>query len=351
MTTEAGSGTLAGNAHQESFERLCAATARSISECINRQFCRRILREAFPDQPQLALFDLSAQKQEDLTEQAQLIATLSSAGFRPSPETVSEMMGFEVEAVEPTQPTTPFSPGLQPITNRETDTPSTPDASAPLTQAELDALQSLSKGFAADQLEADADTIYTALADAIAPSEEETDEDVIENFTHPNGKECKAVTRRCTYKMKGGRASKGNPRAKTTKSNTPLKAAPGAKPQAKVDAIDHALKSTQKGGKVEGVAKIGKKSLDIEAGHPDFYGTRHAARHFNPEETNPREVAKTLIYGEKKEISPGSGKFAAKRKNSLSILADKKEKLRLITSYKPEAQKKGSSQEPEPTDG
>ena len=194
MTTEAGSGTLAGNAHQESFERLCAATARSISECINRQFCRRILREAFPDQPQLALFDLSAQKQEDLTEQAQLIATLSSAGFRPSPETVSEMMGFEVEAVEPTQPATPFSPGLQPITNRETDS-TTPDASAPLTEQELAALQSLSKGFAADQLEADANTIYSALADAISPSEDP--DPTAENAKHPNGRECEARPGHC----------------------------------------------------------------------------------------------------------------------------------------------------------
>ena len=184
MTTEAGSGTLAGNAHQESFERLCAATARSISECINRQFCRRILREAFPDQPQLALFELAAQQEDDLTEQAQLIATLSSAGFRPSAETVSEMMGFEVEAVEPTPATpSPFTPGLQPITNSASD--SEPNSQIvnrtsyienssvepPLTEHELAALQSLSKGFAADQLEADADTIYTALADAVANSD------------------------------------------------------------------------------------------------------------------------------------------------------------------------------------
>ena len=196
MATEAGSGTLAGNAHQESFERLCAATARSISECINRQFCRRILREAFPDQPQLAVFELAAQQEDDLTEQAQLIATLSSAGFRPSAETVSEMMGFEVEAVEPTPATpSPFSPGISPITNRETDTPSTPDASAPLTQAELDALQSLSKGFAAEQLAQDADTIYTALADAIAP--EDTAIENEKGHYHPDGRECPAQPGNC----------------------------------------------------------------------------------------------------------------------------------------------------------
>ena len=313
MTTEAGSGTLAGNAHQESFERLCAATARSISECINRQFCRRILREAFPDQPQLALFDLSAQKQEDLSARAQLIATLSSAGFRPSAETVSEMMGFEVEAVEPTPATpSPFTPALRPITNRETDTP-TPDASAPLTEQELAALQSLSKGFAPDQLEADANTIYTALADAIALSEDETDEEeeTVENAkVHSDGTICRAFKGPCT--KKGSRASKGNPRAKRTKSNTPLKAAPGAKPQAKVDAIDHALRTTlKKGGKVEDVAKIGGKSVTIEHGKPGIkkldykrgFGSSHQyAKHGDEtkEKTTQRKAAITLVHGKRR---------------------------------------------------
>ena len=128
VTTEANSGTLAGNAHQESFERLCAASARSISRSINLQFCRRILREAFPDQPQLALFQLAPEKEDDRASQAQIIATLSSAGFRPSAETVSEMMGFEVQAVSP--PPSASSP-LLPTSWRPTPNPSTPPSPMP----------------------------------------------------------------------------------------------------------------------------------------------------------------------------------------------------------------------------
>ena len=162
MATEAGSGTLAGNAHQESFERLCAASARSISECINRQFCRRILRDAFPDSPQLAAFSLAPEKEDDRAAQAQIIATLSSAGFRPSAETVSELIGFEVQPVAPSP-----APAFPPVSNSSASDsePNFPirnsqfvtrnsEAEPPLTEQELAALQSLSKGFAADQLEA-----------------------------------------------------------------------------------------------------------------------------------------------------------------------------------------------------
>ena len=173
-------------------------------------------------------------------------------------------------------------------------------ASAPLTPAELDALQSLSKGFAADQLAQDADTIYTSLADAIAPEEAQEEEPVANScnqYGHEEG--CTGATQRA---QKGGRATKGNPRAKTTRSNTPLKAAPAAKPQAKVDAIDHALKSTQKGGKnVMGAATIDKKPLDILGGHPSTEGSSHAARHFGPGETDRRSLAKSIVHGDKKQ--------------------------------------------------
>ena len=102
--------------------------------------------------------------------------------------------------------------------------------------------------------------------------------------------------------MKGSRATKGNPRAKTTQSNTPLKSAPAANPQTKVNAIDHALKSTQKGGKnVMGAATIDKKPLDILGGHPSTEGSSHAARHFGPGETDRRSLAKSIVLGDKKQ--------------------------------------------------
>ncbi|MCH5285763.1 MAG: DUF935 family protein, partial [Akkermansiaceae bacterium] len=84
ITTEAGSGTLAGNAHADSFARLCAATARDISEAVNYQFCRRKLAEKFPGQPILVAFELAPEKEDDRAAQAQMLATLAGAGFKPS---------------------------------------------------------------------------------------------------------------------------------------------------------------------------------------------------------------------------------------------------------------------------
>ncbi|MCH5285258.1 MAG: DUF935 family protein [Akkermansiaceae bacterium] len=100
ITAQSGSGTLAGNAHADSFERLCAATAQDISTVVDFQFCRPALQSIFPGQPILAHFELAPEKEEDLAAQAQIIATLAGAGFKPSAEVVSEMMGFEVAAVE-----------------------------------------------------------------------------------------------------------------------------------------------------------------------------------------------------------------------------------------------------------
>ena len=378
MATESGSGTLAGNAHQESFERLCSSSARSISECINRQFCRRILRSAFPGSPVLASFSLAPEKEDDRAAQAQIIATLSSAGFRPSAETVSELIGFEVQPVAPSP-----APAFPPVSNSAASD-SEPNSQIvnrksyivnssvepPLTEPELAALQSLSKGFAADQLEADADTIYTALADAISsPAEQdEQDDDPAPNSasdseTNSSIRNSKLVTRNseaepltepeepvenscnqygheegCTGATqrahKGSRASKGNPRAKTTQSNTPLKATPAAKPQAKVNAIDHALKSTQKGGKnVMGAATIDKKPLDILGGHPSTEGSSHAARHFVPGETDRRSLAKSIVLGDKKQDRTETSSV---RKDYKAILATqdkgKQARTKLITT-------------------
>ena len=200
VETQAGSGTLAGNAHAESFNELCAGSAASIAQVVNMQWCRPRLASRFPGAPVLARFDFSPEKEDDLAAQAQLIATLSSAGFRPSPETVSEMMGFEVEAVESTQPANPFTPGFQPITNSSAS-PSEPNSQIvhrtsyienssvepPLTEHELAALQSLSKGFAPAQLEQDADTIYSALAEAVTNSDsDQTGDDEEENEFQPD---------------------------------------------------------------------------------------------------------------------------------------------------------------------
>ena len=358
----AGTNTETGSAHQDAFDDLAAAEAEEIASVLQERLFAPALEQWHPGQPHLVEFTMRRPDSDNATGTIANVASLAGAGYRTDAAQVADLTGLAVQdtgapSPEPREdypalrslhtryaPTMLYPPARETFEraiNSRLNTPPDEGGSEeqPLTQEELAALQSLGKGFAEGELAEAAGSIYDALEEAVA-------ENSCNQYGHEDG--CSGATQKA---QKGGRATKGNPRAKTTRSNTPLKAAPGAKPQAKVDAIEHALRATQKGGKVEGVAKIGKKSLDIEAGHPDYHGTRHAARHFNPEETDPREVAKTLIYGEKKQIPAGTGKIATKRKGSLAILADKKENLRLITSYKPEAQKKSPGREPEPTDG
>ena len=316
--------------------------------------------DAHPDSPQLAAFSLSPEKEDDRAAQAQIIATLSSAGFRPSAETVSELIGFEVQAVAPSQPATPFSPGLPPITNSASDSEPNSDMvhrpssmvhasnsePSPLTEPELAALQSLSKGLAPDRLESSASSIFSSLSSAISPppaSDSEQEEPVENSECKSKYGEsgCRIHGRGLRAAHKGSRASRGNPRAKTTQSNTPLKSAPAANPQTKVNAIDHALKSTQKGGKVEGVAKIGKKPLEIKSGKPGkgkeyeggFGSTHQYLKHgdASSQQVSTRDAAKSLVLGEKEKDEHG---VHSVRKKTISSFKDNGQNVSFTTSYK-----------------
>ncbi len=98
VSTEAGSGTLAGNAHADSFESLVAGTAAAISAVINKQFVRRLLAAAFPDEPALAYFSLAPEPADERLEMAQLLTTLKTAGWQTTAEKASELMQMELEA-------------------------------------------------------------------------------------------------------------------------------------------------------------------------------------------------------------------------------------------------------------
>lgn len=99
ITTESGSGTLAGSAHTDSFENLVAGSAASISATINRQFTRRLLAAAFPDDPPLAYFSLAPEPADERMQLAQLLATLKTAGWQTTQEKASELMQMDVEPV------------------------------------------------------------------------------------------------------------------------------------------------------------------------------------------------------------------------------------------------------------
>jgi phage gp29-like protein len=101
MLSAPGSGTLAGNAHTDTFDQIASAEARRISEIINRQLVEPWLEAAFPGQPPLAYFDLAANEEADVSEIVEHAVKLSQAGFLLDPEELSEKTGYKL-TVKPT---------------------------------------------------------------------------------------------------------------------------------------------------------------------------------------------------------------------------------------------------------
>lgn len=131
------------------------------------------------------------------------------------------------------------------------------------------------------------------------------------------------------------------------KSNTPLKVEDKAGTGKKVDAVEKSIRKTaRKGGKVSGVAKIGKNSLTIEHGTPGRgkegvggYGSSHAAnKHFKLGDTDARKSARAIVHGKK---SKDRDDIMAKYKQTRSILIKKgKRTLSLKTAYNGRKKKK-----------
>ena len=63
MLAESGSGTLAGNAHQNAFNQIAQSDAAAISEAFQRDFDTPLLAEAFPGWPVAAYFEISVPKE------------------------------------------------------------------------------------------------------------------------------------------------------------------------------------------------------------------------------------------------------------------------------------------------
>lgn len=186
VQAESGSGTLAGNAHADSFDRLCAASARSISRAVDTQFCRPILKAAFPDQPILVHFVFGDEEQEDHEANAQLLAVAKQAGWQPDAETASQLLGWDAQPAP--EPAPAAAPSPMPLVQNRTagaqDSQIVPSTSyivnqeaAPLSPEELAAINSLANGgLNQQQIAQDAASAASALVDAVANSDPEDDE-------------------------------------------------------------------------------------------------------------------------------------------------------------------------------
>lgn len=351
VLAESGSGTLAGSAHMEAFRQIAANDAISIAECINRQYVRRHLTAQFPGQPVVVYFHLAAPVVNDRAATVNMLCQLAAQRWRAGDEAVSEELGMEVH----TEPAPAAMPG---IINSAADTTTTapvlnagsplqqpePGDDAPLSEDELAAFAAL-KHPNRERMEQHRTEVEQALR-AAADLDDPSDKDVVANgCTKPDcPKHPKDPTGAMRRRNKGGRGSGGNPKNPTTKSNTPLKASPGAKAQAQVDAADHALKATEKKGKVSASAYADGTPVNVDAGHPDFYGTRHTAKHFTPGDTDRRSTARAIGVGETEKVDGGISRV---HKGKQAILKPDQERdgMKLISGYK-----KSPSRELRPTD-
>lgn len=95
--TEAGSGTLAGGAHQRAFDDITEAEAALISEVFQRQFDKPLLAKLFPGQPQLAYFELAATRSLDPADVINQALILAKAGYEIDPAELSEKTGYRLK--------------------------------------------------------------------------------------------------------------------------------------------------------------------------------------------------------------------------------------------------------------
>jgi phage gp29-like protein len=117
MLTAAGSGTLAGGAHSDTFEQIARADAAVISEIFQRKLDRRILAARFPDRPRLAYWDLAAEESQDIGEIINHYKALAEAGLQIDPEEVAERTGYKITGLRaPAEPAGPAPEGAPPLT-------------------------------------------------------------------------------------------------------------------------------------------------------------------------------------------------------------------------------------------
>ena len=101
MLTEAGSGTLAGGAHNDSFQQIARSDASLIGGIFQRSIDLPILSANFPGQQILAYFEFAPAAMGEASAVAQDVAALAAAGFRVDPAQVSEKTGYREAPAAP----------------------------------------------------------------------------------------------------------------------------------------------------------------------------------------------------------------------------------------------------------
>jgi len=97
MLAESGSGTLAGNAHSDTFLQIARGDAALLSGLFQEQFDTPLLREYFTGQPILAYFEFAPPAADEVSRVVKDAVELAKAGFRMDVEELSEKTGYRLE--------------------------------------------------------------------------------------------------------------------------------------------------------------------------------------------------------------------------------------------------------------
>ena len=97
MLAESGSGTLAGNAHSDTFLQIARGDAALLSGLFQEQFDTPLLREYFPDQPILAYFEFAPPAADEVSRVVKDAVELAKAGVRIDLGELEEKTGYKLE--------------------------------------------------------------------------------------------------------------------------------------------------------------------------------------------------------------------------------------------------------------
>jgi phage gp29-like protein len=99
MLAEAGSGTLAGNAHADTFMQIARGDAMAVSEVLQKHVDAPLLAEFFPGEPILAYFEFAPSVSDQSSRVVDDALKLSKAGVKMDVEELSEKTGYKLERV------------------------------------------------------------------------------------------------------------------------------------------------------------------------------------------------------------------------------------------------------------
>jgi len=96
MLAEKGAGTLAGNAHMETFKAIARADAIALASVMQRDVDTPLLEQFFPGQPQLAYFTFAPAMSSQSAQVTEDVLRLQKAGYKVTPADVSDKSGYQL---------------------------------------------------------------------------------------------------------------------------------------------------------------------------------------------------------------------------------------------------------------